>query len=205
MNYTQKIENVVKKLNTRRSKNIIYAIIVFAVVAAFGYRFYMVAMENKFQVFNIARNNLDNGTPVAVLKMEKTDGVLYEPLTIKNNTAFVSGARVNIFRVGQKSGKCKIVSVSKNIDLDTGMYVIKTKNCTDGLQYIEKEKNGFYVPTYAVNGNSLYVVNNGVATIREIEIEDRDAQKILIKSGINYGDTVILSKVKNNEKIKIAQ
>lgn len=205
MNYTQKIENVVKKLNTRKSKNIIYAIIVFAVVAAFGYRFYMVAMENKFQVFNIARNNLDNGTPVAVLKMEKTDGVLYEPLTIKNNTAFVSGARVNIFRVGQKSGKCKIVSVSKNIDLDTGMYVIKTKNCTDGLQYIEKEKNGFYVPTYAVNGNSLYVVNNGVATIREIEIEDRDAQKILIKSGINYGDTVILSKVKNNEKIKIAQ
>lgn len=203
MNYTQKIENIVKKLHTRKSKNIIYAMVVFAVVAVFGYRFYMVAQEHKFTVFNITRNNLNNGTPVAVVSMTKTDGILYEPLTVKNNTAFVSGARVNIFKAGQKSGKCKIVSVSKNIDLDTGMYVIKTANCADGLQYIEKTKNGFYVPSYAVNGNTVYVVNGDVAAMRNIEIADRDSQNVLIKSGIDDGDLVILSKVKNNEKIKV--
>ena len=203
MKYAQKIENIIKNLNTRKSKNIIYGVIVISIIAVFGYRFYRVGQENSFEVFNIVRNNLDNGTPVTVLKMKKTDGVLYEPLTVKNNVAFVSGARVNIFKVGQKSGKCQIISVSKKIDLDTGMYVIKTANCTDGLQYIEKEKKGFYIPTYAINGNTVYIEKNGVATIREIEIADRDAQNILVKSGINYGDLVILSKVKNNEKIKI--
>lgn len=205
MKYAQKIESIIKNLNTRKSKNIIYGMIVISIIAVFGYRFYRVGQENRFEVFNIVRNNLDNGTPVTVLKMKKTDGVLYEPLTVKNNAAFVSGARVNIFKVGQKSGKCQIISVSKKIDLDTGMYVIKTANCTDGLQYIEKEKKGFYIPTYAINGNTVYIEKDGVATIREIKIADRDAQNILVKSGINYGDLVILSKVKNNEKIKIVK
>ena len=103
------------------------------VVATFGYRFYSVARENNFDVFNIARVNAANGTPVVVLEMQKTDGILLEPITIKNNRAFVSGKRVNMFHAGQKIGNCKIVSVSKNIDLDTGMHVIKTSNCSDGL------------------------------------------------------------------------
>ena len=205
MNYTQKIENIVQKLNTRRAKNIIYATIAFIVVFVFAYRFYVISAENRFVVFNITRNNIDNGTPVEIMVMEQTNGVLYEPLTIKNNTAFISGARVDVFKPGQKSGKCKIISVSKKIDLDTGMYIVKTTGCANGLQYIEKERKGFYIPTYAVNGNDVYVANNDVANIRKIEIADRDAQKVLVKSGIKNGDIVILSKVKNNEKIKIAK
>ena len=203
MNYKQKIDNMIKKLNTKKSKNIIYLIIVISVVGIFGYRFYAVAKEHNFPVFNITRNNLDNGTPVETKLMKKTNGILYEPLTIKNNTAFISGARLNIFKPGQKSGNCKIVSVSHKIDLDSGMHIIKTSGCKNGLQYIEKEKIGFYVPVSATNGNSVYIANNGVAEIRDIVIEDRDAQNVLIKSGIQDGDILILSKVKNNEKIKI--
>ena len=136
MNYKQKIDNVIKKLNTKKSKNIIYLIIVISVVGIFGYRFYTVAKEHNFPVFNITRNNLDNGSPVETKLMKKTNGILYEPLTIKNNTAFISGARLNIFKPGQKSGNCKIVSVSHKIDLDTGMHIVKTSGCKDGLQYI---------------------------------------------------------------------
>ena len=202
MNYKQKIENIVRKLNTRKSKNKIYAIVVISIVAIFGYRFIRVYQEHRFEVFNIIRVNKDNGTPVEVLRMEKKNGVLYEPLTIKNNRAFVSGARINIFKPGQKSGNCKIVSVSHNIDLDTGMHIIRTQNCSNGLQYIEKEKVGFYIPTSAINGNTVYIVNDGVAKVREITIGDRDAQNALIQSGIEDGDIVILSKVKDNEKIK---
>ena len=202
MDYKQKIENIVKKLNTRKSKNIIYMIIIFSVVAVFGYRFFRIYQEHSFKVFNIIRVNKDSGTPIEILKMEKKNGILYEPLTIKNNRAFVSGARVNIFKPGQKSGNCKIVSVSHNIDLDTGMHIIRTQNCPNGLQYIEKEKVGFYIPTSAINGNTVYVVKGDIAEMREIKIADRDAQKALIQSGIEDGDIVILSKVKNNEKIK---
>lgn len=202
---TERIENIVKKLKTRKSKNVIYTIIISLVVAVFVYRFWSVSNENNFEVFNIVRNNAQNGVPVRVMEMQKTDGILYEPLTIKNNRAFVSGVRLSAFKVGQKVGNCKIVSVSHNIDLDTGMHVIRTSECADGLQYAENVKNGFYVPVSALNGNAVFVVENGIAQSREVVIENRDLENALIKSGINAGDVVILSSVQNGEKIKIEQ
>ena len=134
--------------------------------------------------------------------MKKTDGILLEPLTIKNNRAYVSGARVSLFSAGQKIGDCKISSVSHNIDLDTGMHVIKTNGCSNGLQYVETKKIGFYVPVSALHGNAVYVVNNGYAQLRTIEIENRDAENALVKSGLNTDDIVILSHVQDNEKIR---
>ena len=201
---TEMIENIVKKLKTRKSKTIIYAIIITLVVLAFGYRFYAVAMENNFDVFNIVRNNAQNGVPVRVANMQKYDGILLEPITVKNNRAYISGARLNMFRAGQKLGNCKIVSVSHNIDLDTGMHVIKTSGCHDGLLYAENKKNGFYVPVSALHGNAVFVVNNGIAESREIVIENRDMENALVKSGINAGDVVILSNIQNGQKVKIA-
>ena len=201
----EKIEQTLKNLNTPKNKKIVYRTLIVLAVLLVGYRFYSVERENSFKVFNIIRNNMENGTPVEILKMEKTNGVLLEPLTIKNNRAYVSGSRISVFKPGQKIGNCKIVSVSHNIDLDTGMHVIKTSGCKNGLQYVEKEKNGFYIPVSAIHGNAVYVENNGVAQIRETVIEDRDAQNALIKSGISKGDIVILSNVTENEKIKIAQ
>lgn len=200
---TERIENIVKKLKTRKSKNVIYTIIISLIVAVFVYRFWSVSNENNFEVFNIVRNNAQNGVPVRVMEMQKTDGILYEPLTIKNNRAFVSGVRLSAFKAGQKVGNCKIVSVSHNIDLDTGMHVIRTSGCADGLQYAENVKNGFYVPVSALNGNAVFVVENGIAQSREVVIENRDLENALIKSGINAGDVVILSSVQNGEKIKI--
>ena len=201
----EKIEQTLKNLNTPKNKKIIYRTLVVLAVLLVGYRFYSVERENSFKVFNIIRNNMKNGTPVEVIKMEKTNGVLLEPLTIKNNRAYVSGARISVFKPGQKIGDCKIVSVSHNIDLDTGMHIITTAKCQNGLQYVEKEKNGFYIPVSAIHGNVVYVADNGVARIREIVIQDRDAQNALIKSGISEEDIVILSNVTDNEKIKIAQ
>ena len=201
----EKIEQTLKNLNTPKNKKIIYRTLIVLAVLLVGYRFYSVAKESNFKVFNIIRNNMKNGTPVEILKMEKINGVLLEPLTIKNNRAYVSGSRISVFKPGQKIGDCKIVSVSHNIDLDTGMHVIKTSGCKNGLQYVEKEKNGFYIPVSAIHGNVVYVADNGVARIREIVIQDRDAQNALIKSGISEEDIVILSNVTDNEKIKIAQ
>ncbi len=201
----EKIESIIKQLKTRKSKNIIYTILVVFGVFLFGYRFYAVAKERNINVFNIIRNDLQNGTPVETLKMEQIDGVLYEPLTVKNNRAYVSGARVDMFRVGQSLGNCKIISVSKNIDLDTGMHVIKTSKCDNGLLYAENKRSGFYIPVSAVRGDTVYVVENDVTRARKIEIANRDMQNVLVKSGIQNGDIVILSNVKDNQKIKIVK
>lgn len=200
---TERIENFVKKLKTRKSKNVFYLVFISAVIGCFSYRFYTVYKENSRDVFNIVRNNIENGTPVETLVLSETDGILYEPLNVKNNRAYVSGARVNKFKSGQKIGNCKIVSVSKNIDLYTGMHIIKTSLCKDGLQYVENNKRGFYVPVSAVYGNNVYVANGDKAQMRDIVIQARDSQNVLIKSGLKNGDIVILSKVQDNEKIKI--
>jgi len=202
---TEIIERIVKRLKTRKSKSIIYMVFIGLIACAFAYRFYAVSSENNFEVFNIIRNNAQNGVPVRVLDMKKTEGVLLEPLTIKNNRGFVSGARLQYFKSGQKIGDCHVASVSHSIDLDTGMHVIKTSGCKDGLQYVENKKNGFYVPVSALRGNAVYVVNNGAAQLREVVIENRDAQNALIKSGINDGDIIILSSVQDGEKIKIEE
>ncbi len=201
----ERIEKFVKKLKTRKSKNIIYIILITAVVGCFVYRFYNVFTERNRTVFNIMRNNIENGAPVETLKISETDGVLYQPLNVKNNRAYVSGARVNMFKVGQKIGDCKIFSVSKNIDLYSGMHVIKTVGCLDGLQYVEHRQHGFYVPVSAVYGNNVYVVNGDKSSVRDIVIEARDSQNVLVKSGLKSGDIVILSKVSDNEKIKIVK
>ena len=203
MKITEKIEQIVEKLKTRKSKNVIYLIVGCLVLFAFAYRFYVVESERNAKVFNIIRNNASAGTPINVLKMAQTDGVLYEPVTVKNNRAYVSGNRIGMFNVGQNLGDCKISYVSRNIDLDTGMYVIKTSNCKDGLRFLENKKHGFFVPVSAVSGNYVYVVNAGVAQKREVVILGRDLQNVVIKSGLNNGDMVILSNVKDNQKIRV--
>ena len=205
MTFNEKLESIVKKLKTRKSKNIIYLILLIGVVGCFSYRFYRVANENNFDVFIIVLKVLKNGVPVEVLTMVKTDGILIEPITIKNNRGFVSGARVNMFKPGQNLGDCKIVSVSKNIDLDWGMYVIKTSACSDGLKQAEIKQNGFFIPISAVHGDTVYVVDGDYARSHKIEIAGRDLQNVLVKSGINDNDVIILSDVSDNQKIKIVK
>lgn len=201
----ERIEQFVNKLKTRKSKNIILLLCALGIVFCFSYRFYAVYKENSHDVFNIVRNNIENGTPVETLKIIEKDGILYEPLNVKNNRAYVSGARVNMFKSNQKIDNCKILSVSRNIDLYTGMHIIKTSNCKDGLHYVERSNRGFYVPVSAVHGDNVYVAVGDYAHVRPVVISARDSQNVLIKSGLHNGDIVILSNIDDNEKIKIVK
>ncbi len=202
---TERIENLVKQLKTRKVRHIIYLICFCLIVGIFVFRFYTVFAERNRSVFNVARNNIENGTPVKVLEIQETDGVLYEPLNIKHNRAYISGGRIKLFHTGQSLGDCKILSVSNRLDLDSGMYLIKTSGCNDGLKYAQNKQRGFYIPVSSVSGNTVYVVNGEVANVREITIAARDSQNVLVKSGLQNGDMVILSNVQNGEKIKIVR
>ncbi|MBO7053424.1 MAG: hypothetical protein J6W27_03260 [Alphaproteobacteria bacterium] len=201
----EKIEKIIDKMKTRKAKNITYLVCFTLFFVMFAYRFYVVEAERNANVFNIIRNNASTGTPVNVITVSGQDGFLHEPVNIRNNRAYVAGNRVGMFKVGQNVGNCKISYVSNNIDLDTGMYVIKTSKCEDGLRFIENKKHGFYVPVSAVSGNYVYVVNGGVAQKREVVISGRDLQNVVIQSGLNDGDMVILSNVKDNQKIRVVK
>jgi hypothetical protein len=183
-------------------KKIIYIIIAFVFIGLVGFRIYVIRSENARQVFNPMRAELENGAPVSKLTVEKKTGTLNEPLFVKNNTAFVSGIRINKFKVGQRVEHGKIVSVSNQIDLDSGLYKVKTVGVTDGSHFAELRYFGFFVPAFAVKENNVMVVENGVAHKRSVKISDQDSENAFISSGLSDGEIVILSQVDEGEKVK---
>ena len=189
--------------NPTKIKKWIYIVCVCALAFWVIFRIVMLVIQHNQQVFNIARDIDMNGTPVLTMTAENTSGALREPITVEKNRAYVTGGRVGLFRVGQRVGDGKIVSVSQNINLDTGMYVIKTTNVENGLQYVEYTRNGYFIPVYAVVNDNVFVYEQGVATPRNVIVAHSDADTALITQGLHDGDIVILSKVVDGEKVRI--
>lgn len=190
-------------INSKRFKHVMHAMLAMLMVGWVVFRFGVVASESARDVFNASRAAADIGMPVYTVKMEQKSGVLYEPLAIKNNRAYVTGDRAEKLRAGQRVGNGEIVSVSRNIDLDTGMFVVRTRGVKDGLHYAEYRANGFFVPLYAIKDNTVYIVQNGIATARNITIARQDSETAYIASGLNAGDVVILSTVNAGDKVSV--
>lgn len=201
----ERITKFFKIKNPERVKKWIYILTVAALVFWILFRITMLVIQHNQTVFNISRDVAANGTPVVTMTAQNSSGVLHEPITVEKNKAYVTGSRVGLFRAGQKVGSGKIASVSQNINLDTGMYVIKTTGVADGLQYVEYNRNGYFVPISAVVDSNVFVYENGVATLRKVIVAHSDADTALITQGLHDGDIVILSKVSADEKVRLTE
>ena len=184
-----------------------YHIVLRAMVGLFlvlvVYRFVSFGLEQNRSVFNLTRDANTNGVPVSVVEMNKTNGVIYEPLFINNNRGYVSGMRVSRFKTGQKiTDGGEVVSVSNSLDLDSGMYVVRTRGATDGAHTVEIKENGFYVPTYALQNGNVFVIRNGVAHGIPVNVVRGDADNTMI-TGVTDGDVVITSHVSEGVLVKI--
>lgn len=196
------MKKIETQLKSQKVKNILYSACVFALCGWCVFRFAAIGAENARAVFNPARNALDVGAPVYAMEMQQSAGVLREPLEINNNRALISGTRVGKLAPGQRVGNGQIVSVSNDIDLNTGMFVVRTRGASDGLQYAEFQADGYFVPLYAINDNTVMVNENGIATPRNITIVRQDAELAMV-DGLNDGDVVILSHVNAGDKVQI--
>ena len=197
------MEKIQIAMATKKFKKIAFISLVTVLLGWVIFRFAVIASENARFVYNASRVSADTGTPVMAIKMSNTSGTLYEPLAVKNNRAYVSASRASKLRAGQKVGDGKIVSVSSNIDYNTGMYVVRTSGVADGLQMAEFNVDGHFVPLYAITDGTVYVVENGVAVARSVEIARQDSENAYIKSGLKNGDVVILSSVRAGDKVQI--
>ncbi len=197
------MEKIQIAMATKRFKKIVFISLMAVLLGWVIFRFAVVASENARFVYNATRVAADSGTPVMVTEMSKKTGVLYEPLSVKNNRAYVSASCASKLRAGQKVANGKIVSVSTDIDFDTGMYIVRTSGVSDGLQMAEFSATGYFVPLYAITGSTVYVVENGVATARDIKIARQDSETAYVESGLKNGDLVILSSVRAGDKVQI--
>ena len=197
------MEKIQKTLATKRFKKVIYISLIAVLVGWVIFRFAAVASENARYVFNASRIAADAGAPVTAIEMARKSGVLYEPLAIQNNRAYVSADRAARLKAGQKIGNGKIVSVSSNLDYDTGMYVVRTTGVSDGLQFAEYTATGYFVPLHAISNGAVMVVQDGTAHVRQIQIARQDSENAYVSSGLSDGDVVILSSVKSGDKVQI--
>lgn len=201
----EKLQQLFEKIKTPRVRKYIAAGLIAVLVAWVVFRFTMIGIENARPVFNATRNAVTDGVPVVVQTVQRTSGVLREPIAIKNNRAYVASARAHKFGVGQHVADGVIVSVSSKIDLDSGMYVVRTRGADDGLHYAQYRATGIFVPVYAVNNGVVMVADGDVARARNVVVSRQDADMALIESGLDNGDVVILTRVQDGEKIQIAK
>lgn len=189
-------------LQDPKVKKISYILCAAAVVGWVVFRFVAIGLEKNLYVFNTARIAVEQGAPVEILEVSKKTDVLKEALAVKNNRAYVSSARVGKFAVGQKVGDGTITSVGYGIDLDSGMHVIRTRGVTDGLNYAESKKTGYFVPVQAINNGIVMVAVDGIAKQRTVKIMTQDSETAVVSEGLSDGDKIILSKVHADSKVK---
>ncbi len=203
MKTLDKIRKWFAGLNIARIKKVFYIACMAIMVLWVIYRFVSVALESRRDVFNTARDAAVNGVPVHVIEMHKTNGVLREPVFVTHNRIYVSGARINLFRTGMRVGEGEVVSVSHNIDYDTGMHIVTTRGVGDGANFAEYSANGFFVPVYAISDGAVFVVSGEHASRRDISVSRMDSENALVSQGLSDGDMVILSHITDGEKVSI--
>ncbi len=201
----RKVIEYFKNMDPHRFNHILMRIGVGVFALLVLYRFLSFGLMQRQSVVNLTRDAIKNGMPVSVVHMEKTDGVIYEPLFITNNRGYVSSVRVSRFRAGQKiTGGGVVTSVSNSIDLDSGMHVVYTRGATNGAHTVEIHETGFFVPTYAVHNNIVFVVRDGVATSVPVSVVRSDLDNAMI-TGVAVGDVVITSNVNDGALVKIVK
>ncbi len=196
------MEKITEKIKTKKIKNLIYGICAVVLVGWVVFRFAAIGAENARAVFNTSRNAADVGAPVYAVTVERETGTLREPIAVKDNRALVSGARVDKLARGQKIGDGEIVSVANNIDLNTGMYIVRTRNVADGLQYAIFQTDGYFIPLSAISNGTVMLNVDGVATPRAVTVLRQDDQNAQV-DGLNDGDVVILSSVNAGDKVQV--
>lgn len=196
------MEKLEKIIHSKKFKHI-FAIAFIAVMLGWGiFRFATIASENARVVYNISRVSAVDGIPVETMLVATTTGTLYEPLAIKDNRAYVSAVRAEKLSAGQRIGTGLIKSISRRIDLNTGMYTVKTTDVDDGLQFAEFTTDGHFIPLYAISNNQVFVIENGVATVRDVVIARQDSENAYISDGLRDGDIIILSTVSAGDKVQ---
>lgn len=192
-----------KKFSDKKIKKIVYTSVFVVLAIWFLYRFVMVAIESRMVVFNPVRDAGQNGIVVDTIVAEQKTGIIKTPLSVENNRAYVSGAHRRGLKVGQKVGSGEITYVGNQLDLDTGMYIVKTKNVDDGVVFAETECSGFFIPTYAVRESQIMRAESGSAAVVSVSVSASDSEFSCVSGDIHDGDIIVLSKVSAGQKINV--
>jgi hypothetical protein len=162
-----------------KKKMAIFVLVLLTSVAV-GHRVRQIRREGVLVVHNAARIHAESGVPHEYVVAKKTTDVLLEPLFVQNGRALVSAGRAHKFAVGDMiHGKdAKITYISPNVDLDTGMFIVRVSGNVSGNVFVRKKYTGFFLPADAVLPDGARMVA-------------RDGER-MVAAGLRDGDKVIV-------------
>jgi len=148
---------------------------------AFAYRIRQIRQESNHVVNNIVRIHREMGAPEEYVIAEKTNDFLREPIFIENGRALVSRGRVRLFAAGQRiSGTdARITSVSSNLDLHTGMFVVRVSKRLNGQFFAERRFDGFFLPLEAILPDHARVISRDVE--RQVVAGLREGERVVLR------------------------
>ena len=184
-----------KRFETPRVRRALVWVIAGLVAFWVAFRIVMLILTAHQSVFNATRDAAVSGIPVSVVVARDADGVIRTPLAVRDNRAYVSGVAAGLLGRGMKVADGEIISVSSSMDLDSGMYLVRTRGVADGVHYAEYRARGIFIPAQAIVNGTVMVVENGVAAPRGVVVARDDATSALISDGLQDGDVVIVSRV----------
>ena len=164
-----------------KMKRIAVFLAVLSLSVIVGRRIQSIRKEGSYTVNNVVRIQAEKGAPRNYVEAVRTTDFLSEPLYVQNGRALVSTGRVGKFRIGQKvrDGTAKIVSVSNDIDLDTGMFVIRFSERVSGDVFVERKYTGFFLPLDAeIPAHAKIIAKDNE---RMVVIGLREGEKIAVK------------------------
>lgn len=178
----------------------LYTLCAAFIAAIIIYRIAALVREANRPVYNIARIQVSQGTPVETLELQP-GGELKFSLSFRNGRAFVANdirlkLRKNM-KVESEEWNAEIINVSNNIDFDTGLYEIRIDKKINGEGYAIEKVDGILIPRLALSGNQVWINEDGIARVKKIRIANHDAEQILVQTGLEAGDQLIVSSTAN--------
>lgn len=210
----------------------IYGAIIVSFVFAVGIKRSIITRKRNRPIISMPSEWKEKGKPVVLEKIARKDIKTYTKITVTGGKqslfyAYVPERLKQKLQPGQlifahdasKKPIGKVVEVSKNINLDTGMFLVKVnldeKILTDKSRTIVYVNTGILENVICLPGK-VVVLKNGdryVWTVKEnkalkvpVVVGERTGTGIVIKKGLKDGDLVVLhgySKLSEGDKVNI--
>ena len=151
-------QSIIARLGSwmRRNEKILWKLSIIGFVTFFvlwgAYRVYMLNIKGDLQVYNVVRLHIERGgPPVNTVVAKTTTDFLLEPVHVDNGRSLVSANRIGRFEVGQGvlGQSARVTSVSRNIDIHSGMFIVRFSEPINGTVMVMRRFNGVFLPLEA--------------------------------------------------------
>lgn len=201
----------------KNKRKLIYGLIFVVFLCAFFVKRHFIVAERQSKTVTVAGEWEEKGKPVIAIKIKPKNVNVYSKITVTKDykgNAYAYVCRIvkekleigqEVFCAEKKQPVGRITEVAKEINLDTGMFLVKISFIEDvfndssyAVVYVNTETLGnvICVPREIISSdgkeNFIWVIENGKARKRQVKIKCHNGYGSVIEEGLDESDIVVL-------------